>query len=165
MKYLRAKDNNCYYLSNLQSRLFEKSSEDGIPSAYFAKVFFNSKYGKMFDDLSFLDTSLNEKHVYEETKQLVNMNHGTIIPPHIMGWIGYLLREWAYVYRYSSKALLGKIPMSYLKDVYEPYHSLDINKAIQLIALDRNINIKETLEDRTYRILKETSKEQSLNDK
>lgn len=154
MSYLRDKDEACYLLCKLQSRLFERASDDGIPSSYFAKVYFNSRYGEMMDDLSYLEEYPSDYEIYGYVKAHVRMKRGTVLPPHVMAWIGYLLRQWAYVYRVRSKSILKRVPISYLAQVYGPYHALDVQKAIELIAHDRGIDLGESPDDRVMRILK-----------
>ncbi len=158
MKYSRKKDDNCYLLAKIQSRLFEKASMENIPSAYFAKVFFNSHYCRLFDDLSFLDFYPSEKEIFDYVKANVHMNRGTVLPKEIMSWIGYLLREWAYTYNVWSKQITKKVTLSYLAKVYYPYHSLDIQKAIKMIGSDCGINLNESIDELTLRVLRETQK-------
>lgn len=155
MKYSREKDDTCVELAKLQSRLFERASKEGIPSAFFAKVFFNSKYCQMLDDLSYLKIYPSEDEIFEYVKNNVGMERGTIYPGFVMSWIGYLLREWAYTFSVRTKQITKKVTMRYLCTVYPPYHSLDIRKAIILIASDLHININESLQETTLRILKE----------
>ena len=154
MKFSREKDELCHHLCKAQARLFEQASKEGIPSAYFAKVFFNSKYNRMMDDLSYWDLYPSDVEILNYMRANVKMKRGTVLPDYVMNWIGYLLREWAYTYRVRSKQITKKVPISYLSKVYLPYHSLDIQKAIQLIAADLDININESIEETTLRILR-----------
>lgn len=156
MKFSREMDNNCYQLCKIQARLFERSSKQNIPSAYFVKVFFNSKYAKMMDKLEYLNDYPSDEEVFNYLEENIHMNRGTVLPTYMMSWIGYLFREWSYTYEVSSKRILKNVPMSYLAKVYKPYHSLDIQKAIQLIAEDLAININESIEETTLRVLRET---------
>lgn len=156
MSYLRDKDEKCYILCKLQSRLFERSVEEGIPSMYFFKVFFNSKYCQMLDDLSYFNFDITDDEIFNYVKSNVHMKRGTILPEYVMGWIGYLLREWAYVYNLRSKQITRKVPLSYLSSVYNPYHSLDVQKAIQLIVEDKKLDINDDPQIRLMRILRKT---------
>lgn len=158
MKYSREKDDNCFELSKIQSRLFERASEENIPSYYFIKIFFNSRYCRMFDDLTFFDYYPSEEEMFNHVKANIHMERGTVLPKEIMSWIGYLLREWAYTYKVRCKQIIKKAPISYLAQVYLPYHSVDIQKAIKMIASDRDININESIDEITMRVLKETWK-------
>ena len=153
MNYLREKDDKCIRLCKLQSRLFERASIEKIPSAYFVKVFANSKYCNLIDNLDYFDYSFTDDEIFNYVKSNVKMTRGTIITPQAMSWIGYLLREWAYIYRTRMKAILKNVPLSFLNDVYPMYHALDIQKAIQLIAESRGININESPEERLRRIV------------
>lgn len=158
MNYSREKDDNCNRLSKLQSRLFERASLENIPSSYFAKVFFNSSYCRMFDTLSFFDYYPSEDEIFNYIKNNTHMNRGTVLPKEVMSWIGYLLRQWAYTYEIWSKQITKKVSISYLANAYHSYQSLDIHRAIQMIASDCDINLKETKAELTLRILKTITK-------
>ena len=155
MNYFRQNDENCFRLSKSQSLIFEKASLNGIPSYFFVKVFFNSKYGRQFDDLSILYSPRNEQQIYIETEKKVKMRRGSIIPAPVMAWIGYLLREWSYLYAMPSTALLKIVSLDYLTGVYNPYHSQDIRKAIELILKDKKVDLDPIPLHRTIKILEE----------
>ena len=154
MNYSRKKDDGCIKLCEFQARLFERASKNHIPSAYFVKIFVSSSGCIAMDDLEALRYPLSEEGVYINIKNKVKMNRGTILPTFVMSWIGYLLRQWAYTYNVRSKVILKKVPLSYLFNVYPSYHALDIQKAIILIAEDRNIDLNEKPETRLYNIIK-----------
>ncbi len=157
MKYLRENDDNCYFLAKIQANLFERSSNDNYSSYFFAKVFFNSPYAHKMDDLSFLSTSISEDEIYSYvTDRLKMKDRGVIYPPHVMYWIGYLLREWSYRYGVASFTIMRYVSMDYLASVYNPYHSLDVLKAIQKIAEAKNIDLNEDPNERLRIILSKT---------
>ena len=83
----------------------------------------------MLDDLSYFDFDITDDVIFESIKSDVHMTRGTILPDFVMAWIGYLLREWSYTYSLRSKQIIKHVPISYLADVYCPYHSLDIQKS------------------------------------
>ncbi len=156
MKFSREKDDDCYQMCKIQSRLFERASKEGIPSAYFVKVFCNSPYNRMMDKNIYLSEYPSDKEVFAYMNENVHMDRGTVLPEYVMSWIGYLIREWAYTYVVRAKSILKRAPISYLAKVYGPYHTVSIQKAIQMIAEDRDININESLEEATLRVLRET---------
>ena len=143
-------------MCKLQFRLFGRASKEGIPSAYFVKVFANSKYCSMLDNLDYFDfyVTVSEDAIFEFVKTNTKMRRGTIYPSFVMEWIGYLLREWAYRYQMRTKAILKKVKLKDFADVYYPYHSLDVQKAIQLIAEEHEIDLSLSPEERFYAILK-----------
>lgn len=148
MKYLRERDDNCHYLCKIQANIFAKSSKRKIPSCFFAKVFMCSKYASAMDDLTYLDSNISEEVIYQNIVNEIHMQRGIVYEDYIMEWIGYLYREWSYRLKINSSYLIKKVPVTYLAKVYYPYHSLDILKAIQEIAKDRKINLKNSLEDK-----------------
>lgn len=158
MRYLREKDDNCLLLCKIQASIFERASTEGIPSAYFAKVYASSAHCLMMDDLSWLDTNIDEITIFNQVKKHVTMRRGTIYPKEVMFWIGYLLREWSYRYYVNTAYILKIAPMSLLADVYPTYHGLDVNKAIALIAESRGIDLQEDTEARVQRIIRQINK-------
>ena len=158
MNYLRERDETCFRLCKLQARLMERASEDKIPSYFFAKVYFHSGYVRKMDDLSLLDTLIGEEEIYSYVSNNIKMTRGVVYPKEVMYWIGYLLREWSYRYQEYSISILKKVSLKYLASVYNPYHSLDILKAIERIAEDNGIDLDEDPEAKLQRILRKTIK-------
>lgn len=156
MKSLRENDDNCYLLSKMQANIFEQSSIDNIPSAYFVKVFANSIYAKMMDNLDFFNSSLSENDIYQNVKDNVKMSRGTVYPDYVMHWVGYILRGWSYLYKVNTNSILKKIPLSSFVKAYYPYHSLDVTKAIERIADDNKVDLTNTLENKLKKILSMT---------
>lgn len=138
MNYLREKDDRCYELCKLQSRIFERSAKEGIPSTFFIKVYLNSKYSYLMDRLEIFNYEYGEELIYRQVSSDVHMKRGTVIAPEIMSWIGYLLREWSYIYSLTCKQIVKAIPISYIASVYPLYHSLSIEEAIIRIAESRS---------------------------
>ena len=81
-----------------------------------------------------------------------------------MAWIGYLLREWSYRYDAFTSSIVKTVGLSYLSDVYLPYHSLDILKAIEKIAEEKKIDLDEDPQERLRKILEKTYKLEGLQD-
>ena len=158
MNYLREKDDNCYLLSKIQSNIFERSSIKEIPSSYFVKVYAASSYCKSFDDLSWLDESISEYEIFDDIKEKTHMKRGVVYPPHVMAWIGYLLREWSYIYRMNTSSILRKVPLSFLAEVYSNFHSMDVEKAITSIAEARDIPLIYDNEQRVIDIVRQIRK-------
>ena len=138
MNYLREKDDRCYELCKLQSRIFERSAKEGIPSMYFIKVYLNSRYSYWMDRLEIFNYEYGDELIYRQVSSNIHMKRGTVLAPHIMAWIGYLLREWSYIYSLTCKQIVKSIPISYIASVYPLYHSLSIEEAIIRIAESRD---------------------------
>ena len=158
MKYSRERDEICVRLCKMQSRIFKKATKEGIPSYFFVRAFAASPYSMKIDELEILDTDISEQEIYREVKSRVKTRRGTIYDEEVMGWIGYLLREWAYRYKVFTTALFKMVPLTYLANVYVPYHSLDILKAIEKIAEEKNIDLNEDPQERLMKILHATWK-------
>ena len=154
MKSLRKNDDNCYFLAKTQSLIFEESAIEKIPSSYFIKVFSNSKYCKSLDNLSYLDDIVDYYTILQSVKDNVHMKRGNVYPSHVMAWVGYLLREWSYIYKMRTTTILKAVSLSFLVKVYPLYHSLDVNKAILMIAEANGLDITLSLEERTIDAIK-----------
>ena len=61
--------------------------------------------------------------------------------------IGYFYRSAAYMLDMSSKELLKLISPKYLRRVYYPYHTFDIQVAIEEVFDDLNIKIHSLEEE------------------
>ncbi len=157
MKFLRDFDEKGHELAKIQGRIFRKSSLNNFPSFAFVKAFSYLDEVETMDDLSFLFMYVSEGEIYYRTTYKINnMNRGEIINPYVMEWIGYFLRTFCYLTKISSKKAFEKIPFSYLKGVYLPYHSLDIRLAVIKVIEDLNIVYNENSDEKLMRILRET---------
>ncbi len=158
MKYSRERDEICLRLCKMQSRMFKKASEEGIPSFFFVKAFACSTCVWKIDSLAFLDSNVSEEEIYRYVKSKVKTRRGTVYDSDVMGWIGYLLREWAYRYKTYTSIIMKSVDLTYLAKAYYPYHSLDILKAIKKIAEEKKIDLNEDPQERLIRILRQTLK-------
>lgn len=157
MKFLRDFDEKGRELAKIQGRIFRKSSLNNFPSFAFVKAFSYLDEVETMDDLSFLFMYVSEGEIYYRTTYKINnMNRGEIINPYVMEWIGYFLRTFCYLTKISSKKAFEKIPFSYLKGAYLPYHSLDIRLAVIKVIEDLNIVYNENSDEKLMRILRET---------
>ena len=144
-------DDTGLLLANYQANLFETSTKE-LPcsSAYFYKKFAFSKLAKRMDKRSFVMESLDVPGAIEELKKEANYEIGhNKVAPAIMLWIGYLLRYWAYTYEISTKQIYKYIKLDELCNLYEAYHSLDVEEAINRINEAHNIKY---LSDDNYKI-------------
>ena len=84
--------------------------------------------------------SLDITSAIEELKNESNYEVGHIkVSPAIMAWIGYLIRYWAYIYEINTKQIYKNIKFDELCSLYEAYHSLDVEEAINRINEAHNI--------------------------
>ena len=139
---MRKIDDTGILLAKYQADLFEKSiTELPCSSAYFYKKFAYSKLAQRMDRKTFILESLDVNGAFEELKKESNYNVGCIkVSPAIMLWVGYLLRYWSYIYEISTKQIYKHIKLDELCKLYEAYHSLDIEEAIERINEAHNIS-------------------------
>lgn len=150
---MRKMDDTGLLLCKYQSDLFELSVNYlSCSSAYFLKRFANSKLAERMDRRGFVTEALDIVGALEELKKEGNYSIGKKkTPTYIMAWIGYLLRYWSYTYEISTKKIYKYVKIDELCRLYEAYHSLDIEEAINRINEAHNItygiNISEHLEE------------------
>lgn len=134
MNFIRKKDDVAYRLASMQARLFEKASLSGLPSYHFVHAFLRSADASSMDDLSFLLGGSSETEVYLNVSgSMKKQKGGTVYPSHVMHWMGFFYRYASYLSGISSPMLLKKVPPKHLYDVYEAYHGLDIEKAVERV--------------------------------
>ena len=128
-------------LCNYQASLFETTVKElSCSSSYFYKKFAFSNLAKRMDKKGFVFESLDVTGAIEELKKESNYEIGkNKVSPAIMAWIGYLLRYWAYTYMISTKQVYKYIKFDELCNLYEAYHSLDVEEAIKRINEAHNI--------------------------
>lgn len=138
---MRKIDDTGLLLAKYQSGLFELSTKElKCSSAYFYKKFAFSKLAQRMDKNSFILESLDLNGAIEELKKESNYEVGRIKANQaIMAWIGYLIRYWSYTYEISTKQIYKYIKFDELCELYEAYHSLDIEEAISRINEAHNI--------------------------
>ena len=156
MNYLRKLDKTGHDLADIQARMFSKSAEQNIPSYFFIKIFSYYKEVNKMDDLSFLYGNVSEEDIYFYVKSKIKKHiKGTVYSKAEMHWIGYFYRSFSYVTGWNSKKMFETIPPKYLLEVYQPYHTQDIMKSIQMVIDDLNIK-DDNQEERIFTILKMT---------
>ncbi|HAL18193.1 MAG TPA: hypothetical protein DCO86_00995 [Spirochaetaceae bacterium] len=140
MSFSREFDKTGHSLSAIQARIFSRSAEEGVPTYGFIKVFMHSEHARKLDDLSFLYGVGSEEDIYERTKSKVKpKKRGVVYEEAVAHWIGYFYRAYCYLTMSSSKDAFHRIPPAFLMGVYEPYHTVDIAKAVQMVIQDRGI--------------------------
>jgi hypothetical protein len=132
---MRKIDDRGILLAKYQSDLFENSIKElSCSSSYFYKKFAFSKLAHRMDKDSFINEALDIPAAFEELKKESNYEVGkNKVSPAILAWVGYLLRYWAYTYQISTKQIYKIVKLDELCKLYEAYHSLDVEEAINRI--------------------------------
>ena len=134
-------------LCKYQARLFEYAAKQKVSSKLFIKMFAYSYVAARMDSIGFLLESIDVPQAYLE---VINNNsrNGIVYSEKIMNWMGYIYRYICYVYQQPMKRVYKLIKPKELFDLYEAYHSLDNDLAIQRILEAKSINFdnKDNLE-------------------
>lgn len=136
MKSFRQFDTTGMLLAKEQAELFSDASKRGFGSYYFLRRFASSNLCQEYDSLAILKSSLTRDNFWENEKTI--SQKGTIFPPLVMHWIGYIYRYWSYTEQISTMKLIQRVTINYLAGIYEAYHSLSPEQVVS--------HIKETLD-------------------
>lgn len=130
----------CYF----QAQLFEESKDYfSCSSSFFIKNYMNSPLATRLDNKTFILEARDIKNCFNE----LNINNNIIYkktdhyPSFILSWIGYLYRYACYEYHLSSTKIYNIIKPKELYNLYEAYHSLDVNEALKRITEAKNIDL------------------------
>ena len=121
-------------LCDIQGRLFELSTEKGIGSSNFIKIFMNSETAKSLDSTYNRMQWAGEEYLLEEvldgTKDNINIEI-EVYSKDMIYWIGYLYRYWHYYTGESSKAIYKQAPVETMKRNYLMFHTMAPEVAIE----------------------------------
>jgi hypothetical protein len=121
-------------LCDIQGRLFELSTEKGIGSSNFIKIFMNSETAKSLDSTYNRMQWAGEEYLLEEVldgaKNNVNIEI-EVYSKDMIYWIGYLYRYWHYYTGESSKAIYKQAPVETMKRNYLMFHTMAPEVAIE----------------------------------
>lgn len=126
-------------LCKYQARLFEYASKQNVSSKVFVKKFAYSYVAIRMDSIGFLLESIDVPQAYLEIMGEDNKT-GIVYNEQIMNWIGYIYRYICYIYQQPMKRVYKLIKPKELYDLYDAYHSLDNDLAIQRILEAKSIN-------------------------
>ena len=146
-------DEDCLSLAKAQGEIFEASSSLSIPSYRFLSSFMRSHSAASLDGFPLEDPSFSKEGAIAEAKKESEGASGAVYGAGELHWMGYIYRVISYLYGFPSKRVLKEIPPSYLRAVYQPYHTMDPSKAAQIILSDRGIS-PETKEGRLESMMK-----------
>ena len=127
----------------MQAHLFELSAEKGYDSEAFIKEFMNSDVAldldKPFNHTQWAGEQYLISRLSEECPKAIRT--GAVLDTETLYWSGYLYRYWHFYTGESSKAIYKQAPITVLKKVYLPYHTMSVKMAIDRLKetyLDRN---------------------------
>ena len=134
-----------FSLCQMQAHLFELSGQKGYDSETFIKSFMTSAVAKDLDKLFNHAQWAGEEYLIsrlsEESPKAIKT--GTVFDAETLYWSGYLYRYWHFYTGESSKEIYKQAPVTVMKKVYLPYHTMSIE-----MAIDR---LKETFADRSVK--------------
>ena len=155
---MREYDRDGRRLCDIQANLFEASvKKTNMSSEVFVRRFMNSKIVSELDNLSFLESSKTIDNIFEELDaQYGKSTYGSIKYHHdAMYWAGYLYRCFAYTYEITSKQAYKLLPLGEVISSFEPYHTLDIEHAIERLLEAKKISFEmDELNERGISILR-----------
>ena len=150
---MRKMSPNGLLLCRIQAELFSHYGEF-LPCSplIFVRRFMFSSLAKRFDDMTvLLEVSTNKTFIDEINEEYGQTSFGKFKDEdkERMYWVGYVYRYWAYTYEISSHDLFLKVPVRFIYDRYDLYHSMDVEYVIQRIMEEEHIyfDIKKTLEE------------------
>lgn len=126
-------------LCRYQAKLFEYAAKQKISSKQFIKKFAYSYVAVRMDSIGFLLESIDVPQAYLEVTNGDSIR-GIVYSEKIMNWIGYIYRYICYVYQQPMKRVYKLIKPKELYDLYDAYHSLDNDLAVQRILEAKSIN-------------------------
>ena len=141
---MRPMDDSGLLLCKYQASLFEYSAKQQTPSKMFIKRFSMSNLAKRMDGPGFIYEGTDVPKAFEEIKTQKTNDPKLIYSQPIISWIGYIYRYMSYIYEKPTTLIYKKIPPQELYDVYDAYHSLDNEMAINRILEAKSINLDVT---------------------
>ena len=124
-----------FILCKYQSELFEYSIDYlKCSSSYFFKKFMNSNVARRMDKDSFINESIDYPALLDDLKEETDLSRGNKkASREVMLWVGYLCRYWSIKFNISSKRIYSIIHLDEFERLYEAYHGLDVEEAIERI--------------------------------
>ena len=123
-------------LCDIQGRLFKLSSQRGISSAEFIKVFMKSATAKALDSTYNRMQWAGEEYLLEEVIDEAGdrfENPGEVYTEELIYWIGYIYRYWHYVTGESSKEIYKQAPVKIMKKKYVKLYMMTPEEVIEIL--------------------------------
>ena len=121
-------------LCDIQGRLFELSTEKGIGSSNFIKIFMNSETAKALDSTYNRMQWAGEEYLLEEVVSDAGdslTTGGEIFSKDIMYWIGYIYRYWHFYNGEDSAKIYKQAPVETMNRNYLMFHTMAPTLAIE----------------------------------
>lgn len=133
-------------LCQMQAHLFELSAQKGYDSLVFVKAFMNSGIAEDLDKEFNHAQWAGEEYLLSRLSDEINdaIKQGAVLDTETLFWTGYLYRYWHFYTGESSKKIYKQAPITVMKQVYLPYHTMSIE-----MAIDR---LKETYNDKNNKL-------------
>lgn len=153
-------------LCQIQGKIFEESlNKVECSSLIFIRRFMKSELSTLFDNYSYLVTSLDINDCfYEIEKEYGKSSYGKIkYSNNEMFWIGYIYRAISIIYKLSSKKVFNLFSAREIVTYYNIYHTFDIEDAAERMM--ETINYHEPdLEKDAYNLFKKYYIREKLED-
>jgi len=123
-------------LCDIQGRLFKLSTQRGISSVEFNKVFMKSATAKALDSTYNRMQWAGEEYLLEEVIDEAGDRFekpGEIYAQELIYWIGYIYRYWHYLTGESSKEIYKQAPVRVLKQNYERLYMMTPEEVIEIL--------------------------------
>ncbi len=123
-------------LCDIQGRLFKLSTQRGINSAEFIKVFMKSATAKALDSTYNRMQWAGEEYLLEEVIDEAEGRFGKsgeVYTEELICWIGYIYRYWHYVTGESSKEIYKQAPVNVMKQNYARVYMMTPEEVIEVL--------------------------------
>ena len=121
-------------MCDIQGRLFELSTEKGIGSSNFIKIFMNSETAKALDSTYNRMQWAGDEYIIEEVASATGeglTTGGDIYPKDVLYWIGYIYRYWHFYNGEDSAKIYKQAPVETMNRNYLMFHTMAPTLAIE----------------------------------
>ena len=121
-------------ICDIQGRLFELSSKQGLDSERFVSVFMNSEVAKGLDARFNRMQWAGEEYLLEELQDendFTSASADRVIASEVMYWMGYVYRYWHYYTKESSVKIYRTANFKTMRRNYMMFHTMDPELAIE----------------------------------
>ena len=123
-------------LCDIQGRLFKLSTQRGISSAEFIKIYMKSATAEALDSTYNRMQWAGEEYLLEEVIDEAGdrfKKPGEVYSEELIYWIGYIYRYWHYVTGESSKEIRKLAPVKVMKQNYEQLYMMTPKEVIEIL--------------------------------
>ena len=122
-------------LCDIQGRLFKLSTQRGISSAEFIKVFMKSATAKALDSTYNRMQWAGEEYLLEEVIDEAGDRFekpGEVYAEELIYWIGYIYRYWHYATGESGKEIYMQAPVKVMRQNYASLYMMTPEEVIEI---------------------------------